>query len=432
MEYLPGGDLYSLLQHLFALEENPARIYTIQIAKAIGYLHSRNIIHRDIKPDNILIAADGTLKLTDFGLSYIGCVNRQVNDMNAPRKPLKPARSLTTLGKEVSSLNTFRNRNNSISNLLPQINENMVESKSLVGTPDYIAPEIILNLPHTFTVDWWSLGVMVYEFITGVPPFHGETVEETRDLIVKGRYRRLTMEDDDVSEDCADFIDSLLQQNQKKRLGAKGLEEVLNHKWLKGFDIEKYDPPFVPELNSELDTTYFEERNSSTEKFDDDIFDDINQANKQRELQKQMQEKEIQKQIQEKELQKQIQENEQKEEQQNQQFDINLKLKSIHSKIRRHSSNATKSSESSLSGEDLSNSTESFPAFQLTGFVQNQDNNDNSHTISDNISSSNSNFSDINTNPIPSGSFVSPFKMPSEPLNRKKIQQTNRIFRKFQ
>lgn len=410
MEYLPGGDLYSLLQNVSALDEDTARIYTIQIAQAIGYLHSRNIIHRDIKPDNILIAADGKLKLTDFGLSYIGCVNRQVNDMNSPRKPLKPTRSLTfnygnPLGKEPSSLSNFRNRNNSISELIPPNTENVVESKSLVGTPDYIAPEIILNLPHTFTVDWWSLGVMVYEFLVGAPPFHGETVEETRDLIVKGRYRRPTMEEDDVSEDCADFIDCLLQQNQKKRLGSKGLDEVLNHKWLKCVDIEKIEPPFVPELKSEFDTTYFEERYSSNERVDDDIFDDIKQVEQQRE---------------------QLQKMHEKEEEEHQKAESSIKLPSIHMPRRRNSSNNNthnNTSESSLSGEELSNSTDSFPVFQVPHFNQNENNEIKSISASENVSSSNSNFSDVNVNPIPSDTFISPFKTPSEPLNRKKYNK---------
>lgn len=256
MEYLPGGDLYSLLQNLSALDEDAARIYTIQIANAIGYLHKRGIIHRDIKPDNILIARDGSLRLTDFGLSYIGYVDRRVNEISAGASKHK---------------NHFKKTKDTTK----AAGENLVESRSLVGTPDYIAPEIVLNLPHTFTVDWWSLGIMVYEFVSGIPPFHGQTVEETRENIMKGQYRRLNMEDDDVSDDCADFIDKLLQQNPKNRLGQNGLEEVLNHKWLKGVKVEDSEPPFIPQLNDATDTTYFEERYSPQGNDDTDIFADI-------------------------------------------------------------------------------------------------------------------------------------------------------------
>ncbi|OHT17329.1 AGC family protein kinase [Tritrichomonas foetus] len=245
MEYLPGGDLYSLLQNVSAIEEDSAKIYTFQIAKALGYLHSRGIIHRDIKPDNILIAADGSLRLTDFGLSYIGCVDRQVSEK-------------------------------------PSSNDKIVEAKSLVGTPDYIAPEIILNLSHSFTVDWWSLGIMVYEFIMGIPPFHGKTIDETKDLILKGDYIKPNIENPDISDDCADFIDSLLQQNPHKRLGNNGLEEVLNHKWLKSLsNIDNLQSPFIPELANDLDTSYFEERYSPNGSDDSDIFEDIRREEKQ-------------------------------------------------------------------------------------------------------------------------------------------------------
>lgn len=412
MEYLPGGDLYSLLQNVSALDEDSTRIYTIEIAKAIGYLHSRNIIHRDIKPDNILIAADGTLRLTDFGLSYIGCVNRQVSDMTTKHKPpLKAASSLTVGSQNVKNLNPLINickaRTNTVlggknymssAQLMPPQNENLVESRSLVGTPDYIAPEIILNLPHTFTVDWWSLGVMVYEFLIGIPPFHGESVEETRDLIMKGQYKRPTLEDDDVSEDCADFIDCLLRQDPKKRLGAKGLEEVLNHKWLKGFDVESVEPPFVPELKSELDTTYFEERTPSVI-IDEDIFSDIKHAESEREK--------LQNQIKlEKEKQIQLE----KEKEKNEPVETNIQLNPC-----RH---PNKSSESSMSGEELSNSNDSFPALQINNL---SDPNININTIPVKIGSSNSNYDKlVNMQPVP----TSPFKysrVPNPPpanLNR--------------
>ena len=254
MEYLPGGDLYSLLQNISALDEESAKTYTIQIANALGYLHSRGIIHRDIKPDNILVAADGTLKLTDFGLSYLGVYDRKIGDISTSISSPKKSSKSTTHEQET-----------------------IVESKSLVGTPDYVAPEIILSLPHSFAVDWWSLGVMLYEFIMGVPPFHGESINETQDRILRGVYQ--PPPSDEFSPECIDFIKQLLKQNPKERLGGNGgIADVMKHPWVKGIDISKRDPPFVPELKNELDTEYFEERYEPSDKDDSDIFADIQLA----------------------------------------------------------------------------------------------------------------------------------------------------------
>ncbi|OHT10684.1 hypothetical protein TRFO_04201 [Tritrichomonas foetus] len=307
MEYLPGGDLFSLLQNVASLDEESAKTYTIQIANALGYLHSHGIIHRDIKPDNILVASDGTLRLTDFGLSYLGVVDRRVNEMSTENatnnfkgnklpniqipendsnsnqnKPMSPISrsSPKAAAKMIPSPKLNPNTKVRLENAQQaqsQNKENLVEAKSLVGTPDYIAPEIVLSLPHSFSVDWWSLGVMLYEFITGIPPFHGDTLEDTRERILRGTYK--SPASDEFSPECIDFIHQLLKQNPKERLGTKGgLEEVMNHPWLKGIDIKDREPPFVPELSNELDTAYFEDRCEPSERDDSDIFADIQQA----------------------------------------------------------------------------------------------------------------------------------------------------------
>jgi serine/threonine protein kinase len=119
-EFVPGGDLYSLLQNLGSLTEDVAKFYAIELLIALRFLRENGICHRDVKPDNILISASGHLKLTDFGLSFLGMVDRASDGARL-----------------------------------------MSEAKSFVGTPDYIAPEIILNHPHSFRVDYWSLGTRV-------------------------------------------------------------------------------------------------------------------------------------------------------------------------------------------------------------------------------------------------------------------------------
>lgn len=250
MEFLPGGDLYSLLQNLGSLDEQAARVYTAQIVAALQYLRSNGIIHRDLKPDNVLIAANGHLKLTDFGLSYLGVVDRGIKG---------------TPG---------------------QSDESIVESDSLVGTPDYLAPEVVLSQPHSYAADYWSLGAMLYEFIYGEPPFHAETEKETFANIVQGLFDFPDDEDEPVSETLKDLIRKLLTVDHHQRLGAQSIHEILNHPWFEGIDwdhLDLIDPPFVPET-SELSTEYFTKRYKFNEERDEsDILEDIRVAQMERE-----------------------------------------------------------------------------------------------------------------------------------------------------
>jgi serine/threonine protein kinase len=172
------------------------------------------------------VAKDGSLRLTDFGLSYMGVVARESNEGDG--------------------------------------------EKEAVGTPDYIAPEILLFKPHPITVDWWSFGVIVYEILTGVPPFHGATERETHANTLRGTYEKLSEED--YSPEAVDLVTRLLVLDPERRLGAGGSDEVLNHPWLTGVELE---PPFVPDLESAEDTCYFTERPSVKAMSDKDIWDDI-------------------------------------------------------------------------------------------------------------------------------------------------------------
>ncbi|OHT02765.1 hypothetical protein TRFO_30020 [Tritrichomonas foetus] len=234
MEFLPGGDLYSLLQKLGSIDEDATKYYLLQLLNALKYLHSNGIIHRDLKPDNILISEDGTLKLTDFGLSYMGMIDRQ--------------------------------KTNDIS---------LIKAKSLVGTPDYIAPEIIINSSHTFTADYWSLGVILYEFLLGEPPFHGEDENQTYKNILSCRY--VIDENDGLSPEATDLIRKLLILNPEERLGAKSIDDIFNHPFFKGVDLNG-EPPFRPELKNDEDTEYFETRYQFCEKDEADIVSDIHES----------------------------------------------------------------------------------------------------------------------------------------------------------
>ncbi|EAX84361.1 AGC family protein kinase [Trichomonas vaginalis G3] len=232
-EFVPGGDLYSVLQMFGAFDEESAKIYLYQILQALKYIHGNGIIHRDLKPDNILVTAEGTLKLTDFGLSSQGCVNRQVN-------------------QEIEEADTCE----------------------IVGTLDYMAPEVLLNQPHTFAVDFWSLGCMLFEFLTGVPPFHAETEEETTQNILTSKVE--FYEEDEITNEARDLIIRLLEPNPEKRLGSKSIDEIFNHPWLKNVDTS--DPPFVPQRLDATDTRFFEERYRLSPVEDKDILHDMELA----------------------------------------------------------------------------------------------------------------------------------------------------------
>ena len=228
-EYLPGGDLYSLLQNVGCFDEHTAKIYSLQILHALKYIHENGIIHRDLKPDNVLVGQDGRLKLIDFGLSHFGYSDRQVHKSNS----------------------------------------------EVVGTPDYIAPEIILNNSHSFTADYWSFGVLIYEFLVGTPPFHGKTVKKTFRNILTGKIDFGEFEECGLSQESVDIIKRLLVLNPNERLGANSVEEIMNHPWFDGVNLENEEPPFRPELQNEGDLCYFKQRYAFSAADDSDILLDM-------------------------------------------------------------------------------------------------------------------------------------------------------------
>ncbi|KAI5077917.1 hypothetical protein GOP47_0007741 [Adiantum capillus-veneris] len=241
MEYLIGGDLYSLLRKLGCLEENVARVYIAELVLALDYLHSLGVVHRDLKPDNILIAHDGHIKLTDFGLSKVGLIN-STDDLSGP-----------TSGGVLMEENMFENC------LEHGMQREYRKERSAVGTPDYLAPEILLGTEHGYTADWWSVGVILFEFITGLPPFNAEHPQIIFDNILNRKipWPRVP---EDMSEDAKDLIDKLLMEDPNQRLGAKGAAEVKNHPFFKDISWEnlaRQKAAFVPNPESVDDTSYF-------------------------------------------------------------------------------------------------------------------------------------------------------------------------------
>ena len=246
MDFCPGGDLMNFLIKRDLLEEYEAKFYIAEIILCVHSLHKMNCIHRDLKPDNILIGEDGHIKLSDFGLSFI------------PSDKLFPLSNINK--KETPQTEKIYNYN---------INNKQIIAYSNVGSPDYISPEIIKNEGYGQEIDWWSVGAIFYEMLMGFPPFFSENPQMTC-MKIKNYKKYLSFPNErKISPEAKKLINDFLTE-PKKRLGYNGIEEIKNHIFFKGFNWEKIremKPPFVPELSNELDLKYFD-KNFTEENLD--------------------------------------------------------------------------------------------------------------------------------------------------------------------
>jgi microtubule-associated serine/threonine kinase len=191
-------------------------------------LHSYGIVHRDLKPDNLLITALGHIKLTDFGLSKMGLM------------------SLATNMYEIYLESETR----------------QFSDKQVFGTPEYIAPEVILRQGYGKAVDWWSMGIILYEFLIGCVPFFGETPEELFSHATSDDIEWPDSDEWPIQEEVKDLISALLVRDPNYRLGTVGgAHEVKEHVYFKGLDwnsLLRQKAEFVPQLDNEDDTSYFD------------------------------------------------------------------------------------------------------------------------------------------------------------------------------
>ncbi|XP_011850335.1 PREDICTED: microtubule-associated serine/threonine-protein kinase 1 [Mandrillus leucophaeus] len=228
MEYVEGGDCATLLKNIGALPVEMARMYFAETVLALEYLHNYGIVHRDLKPDNLLITSMGHIKLTDFGLSKMGLMSLTTNLYEGHIE--KDAREFL--------------------------------DKQVCGTPEYIAPEVILRQGYGKPVDWWAMGIILYEFLVGCVPFFGDTPEELFGQVISDDI--LWPEGDEALPTEAQLlISSLLQTNPLVRLGAGGAFEVKQHSFFRDLDwtgLLRQKAEFIPHLESEDDTSYFDTR----------------------------------------------------------------------------------------------------------------------------------------------------------------------------
>ena len=213
-EFLQGGDLFFHLHDKknTVFPEEKAKFYVMELVVALEFLHKNNMVYRDLKPENILLDLQGHIKLTDFGLSKI-----------------------------------FEKEND--------------KAFTICGTPQYLAPEILLKKGYDKSVDWWSLGCVLYEMLYCRLPFKFKKGQK----ISLNIYKEEIPFDKKISEDAKDFISNLLIFEPKSRLGygTNGAENIKNHKFFKGInwnDVwdKKLEPPFVPKLKDEQDLKYFD------------------------------------------------------------------------------------------------------------------------------------------------------------------------------
>ncbi|VVA16098.1 PREDICTED: serine/threonine-kinase [Prunus dulcis] len=252
MEYLPGGDMMTLLMRKDTLTEDEARFYVGETVLAIESIHKHNYIHRDIKPDNLLLDRNGHMKLSDFGLCKpLDCSNLQEKDFSMG-KNLSGA--LQSDGRPAAPKRTQQEQLQHW-----QRNRRML-AYSTVGTPDYIAPEVLLKKGYGMECDWWSLGAIMYEMLVGYPPFYSDEPMSTCRKIVNWRTHLKFPEEAKLSPEAKDLISKLLC-NVDQRLGTKGADEIKAHSWFKGIEWDKLyqmKAAFIPEVNDELDTQNFE------------------------------------------------------------------------------------------------------------------------------------------------------------------------------
>ncbi|XP_026672330.1 serine/threonine-protein kinase tricorner isoform X5 [Ceratina calcarata] len=255
MEFLPGGDMMTLLMKKDTLSEECTQFYISETALAIDSIHKLGFIHRDIKPDNLLLDARGHIKLSDFGLCT-GLKKSHRTDFYRDLSQAKPSDFMTSCGSGSGGAMDSKRRAESWKR------NRRALAYSTVGTPDYIAPEVFLQTGYGPACDCWSLGVIMYEMLIGYPPFCSENPQETYRKIMNWRETLVFPPEVPISEEAKDTIIRFCCEADR-RLGAqRGVEELKLAPFFRGVDWEhiRERPAAIPvEVLSIDDTSNFDE-----------------------------------------------------------------------------------------------------------------------------------------------------------------------------
>ena len=255
MEFLAGGDLMTLLMRKDILSEEESRFYIAETILAVESVHKLNYIHRDLKPDNVLIDETGHVKLSDFGL----CKHAEIRDRReadeegageprAHRQARAPAGTGAALSATQSKIINARNE------------QRRKLAYSTVGTPDYIAPEVFGQHGYNETVDWWSVGAILFEMMVGYPPFYSDEPSLTCQKILHWRKTMVIPSEANLSWAATDLLKRLLC-DAETRLGKGGVAEIKQHPFFEGVDwnnMLSVKAPWVPVLKSKTDNINFD------------------------------------------------------------------------------------------------------------------------------------------------------------------------------
>ncbi|PGH13365.1 AGC/NDR/NDR-UNCLASSIFIED protein kinase [Polytolypa hystricis UAMH7299] len=264
MEYVPGGDFRTLLNNTGVLHNRHARFYISEMVQCVDSLHLLGYIHRDLKPENFLIDSTGHVKLTDFGLAAGMLSPGKIESMRVKLEEV--GNTPVPFGRPMEHRSMAERREGYRSLRLREVNY----AKSIVGSPDYMAPEVLKGEEYDFTVDYWSLGCMLFEALAGYPPFAGSTVDETWQNLKRWQkvLRKPQYEDPNyfLSRRTWDLITRMVAAKEQR---FKNIQEIHAHDYFAEVNFnalrEEQRPPFVPELDSETDAGYFDDFSSESD-----------------------------------------------------------------------------------------------------------------------------------------------------------------------